>query len=155
MTVYEVIEAFARGMKSGGASKCKSYPQGRLRIEGNKLYNYDTVIAYWFNDIMLINGTKYSKTTSKHQNRLMRLDVKKLVVDEDTLYEVMRNGDLYVDIIKDMLKSESNIRPKGYYEFKGNILIYEGGDEVYDMNSGTYYPEWILDDAEYIGPIEN
>jgi len=100
MTVYEVIEAFARGEKSGGASKCKYYPQGRLRIEGNKLYNYNTVIAYWFNGIMLINGTRYSKTTSKHQNRLKRLNVKKLIVDEDTLYEVMRNGDLYADTIK-------------------------------------------------------
>ncbi len=110
MTVHDVIEAFARGMQSGGASKCKYYPKGRLRIEGNKLYNYDTVIAYWFNGIMLINGTKYSTTTSKHQNRLKRLDVKKLVVDEDTLYEVMRNGDQYVDIIKDMLNSESEIK---------------------------------------------
>ena len=49
MTVYEVIEAFASGATSGGASKCKRYPKGRLRIEGNKLYNYYTVIAYWFN----------------------------------------------------------------------------------------------------------
>ena len=107
MTVREVIEAFVRGMQSGGASKCKSYPKGRLRIEGNKLYNYNTVIAYWFNGIMLINGTKYSKTTSVHQNRLKRLNVKKIVVDEDTLYEVMRNGNLYVDIIKEMLGDEN------------------------------------------------
>lgn len=107
MTVCEVIEAFARGATSGAASKCKHYPQGRLRIEGNKLYNYNTVIAYWFNGIMLINGTKYSTTTSKHQNRLKRQNVKKLVVDEDTLYEVMRNGDLYADTIKDMLRGES------------------------------------------------
>lgn len=107
MTVHEVIEAFARGATSGAASKCKYYPQGRLRIEGNKLYNYDTVIAYWFNGIMLINGTKYSRTTSVHQNRLKRQNVKKLVVDEDTLYEVMHDGDLYVNIIKDMLGGEN------------------------------------------------
>lgn len=107
MTVHEVIEAFARGATSGAASKCKYYPQGRLRIEGNKLYNYGTVIAYWFNGIMLINGTKYSSTTSKYQNKLKGQNVKKLVVDEDTLYEVMRNGDMYVDIIKDMLGGEN------------------------------------------------
>ena len=83
------------------AKECKYYPQGRLRIEGNKLYNYNTVIAYWF------NGTKYSSTTSKHQNRLKRQNVKKLVVDEDTLYEVMCNGDKYVDIIKNMLGGDS------------------------------------------------
>lgn len=106
MTVNEVIEAFARGVMSGGASKCKNYPQGRLRIEGDKLYNYDTVIAYWFNGIMLINGTKYSRTTSVHQNRLKRQDVKKVVVDEETLDEVMRHGSLYVETIKDMLRGE-------------------------------------------------
>lgn len=107
MTVHEVIEAFARGVMSGGASRCKDYPQGRLRIEGDKLYNYDTVIAYWFNGIMLINGTKYSSTTSKHQNRLNRQDVKKLVVDENTLNEIIHHGDLYIDTIKDMLRGES------------------------------------------------
>ena len=42
----------------------------------------------------------------------------------------------------------------GYYEFEGNILIYEGGDEVYDVDSGTYYPECILDVAVYKGPLE-
>lgn len=106
MTVHEVIEAFARGATSGAASKCKYYPQGRLRIEGDKLYNYDTVIAYWFYGIMLINGTKYSKTTSVHQNRLKRQNVKKLIVDEDTLNEVMYHGDLYVDTIKKLLRKE-------------------------------------------------
>ena len=90
MTVYEVIEAFARGKMSGGASRSKGYPQGRLRIVGDKLYNYDTVIAYWFNGIMLINDTNYSKTTSRHQNRLKRQNVKKLVVDEDTIKGMLR-----------------------------------------------------------------
>ena len=107
MTVHEVIEAFAKGKMSGGASKCKNYPQGRLRIEGDKLYNYDTVIAYWFNGIMLINGTRYSKTTSTHQNRLKRQNVNKLIIDEDILNEVIRHGDLYVDTIKDMLGGEN------------------------------------------------
>ena len=110
MTTHEVIEAFARGEMSGGASMCKYYPKGRLRIEGDKLYNYDTVIAYWFNGIMLINGTRYSKTTSVHQNRLKRQNVKKLIVDEDTLNEVMHRGSLYVNTIKDMLRSESEIK---------------------------------------------
>jgi len=108
MTVNEVIEAFARGEMSGGASRCKSYPKGRLRIEGGKLYNYNTVIAYWFNGIMLINGTRYSKTTSVHQNRLKRQNVKKLVIDEDILKEVMHHGSLYVGTVKDMLRSEED-----------------------------------------------
>jgi len=116
MTVHEVIEAFARGAMSGRASKCKNYPQGRLRIEGDKLYNYDTVIAYWFNGIMLINGTKYSSTTSKHQNRLKRQSVKKVVVDEDTLYGVMRIGNKCADAIRDMLLMEAEIKHLDYNE---------------------------------------
>lgn len=106
MTVNEVIDSFAAGMREGCASKCSDYPQGRLRIEGNRLYNYDTVIAYWFNGIMLINDTNYSRTTSRHQNRLKRQSVKKVVVDEDTLDEVMRNGDRYIDTVRDMLLME-------------------------------------------------
>ena len=101
---------------SGRASKCKNYPQGRLRIEGDKLYNYDTVIAYWFNGIMLINGTKYSSTTSKHQSRLKRQSVKKVVVDEDTLYGVMRIGNKCADAIRDMLLMEAEIKHLDYNE---------------------------------------
>jgi hypothetical protein len=44
MTVCEVIEAFARGATSGAASKCKYYPQGRLRIE-------ELTICYKYNRI--------------------------------------------------------------------------------------------------------
>lgn len=108
MTTYDVVEAFARGIMSGGASKCKDYPKGRLRIEGDKLYNYDTVIAYWFNGFMLINCTKYSRTTSTHQNRLKRLNVKKLLVDEEVLYEVMNNGYMYTEKVKDMYAKQEN-----------------------------------------------
>ncbi len=46
------------------------------------------------------------------------------------------------------------MRTEGYYEFEGNTLIYEGGDEVYDVDSRTYYPEYILDVAVYKGPLE-
>lgn len=41
-------------------------------VEG-KLINYNTIIAQWFDDTLLINTTKYSVTTSKHQNQLLRL----------------------------------------------------------------------------------
>lgn len=44
--------------------------------------------------------------------------------------------------------------PEGYYEFEGNLLIYDG-DTVYDIDSATYYPECILDVAEYKGPIRD
>lgn len=43
----------------------------------------------------------------------------------------------------------------GYYNFEGNLLIYEGGDSVYDVDSATYYPVEILFASEYVGPIED
>lgn len=43
----------------------------------------------------------------------------------------------------------------GYYRFDGNLLIYEGGDSVYDIDSASYYPVEILYVSEYVGPIED
>lgn len=41
-----------------------------LRSTGTKLFSYSTCIAQWLDDILIINVTKYSKTTSTIQNRL-------------------------------------------------------------------------------------
>lgn len=65
MTTIELVEAFVNGYQEGKASR------GRLYIEGDKLINYNTCIAERMGQEMLINITKYSPTTSKHQNRLL------------------------------------------------------------------------------------
>jgi len=38
----------------------------------DKLFSYNTIIAQWFDDTLLVNNTKYSSTTSKTQGRLIR-----------------------------------------------------------------------------------
>jgi hypothetical protein len=38
----------------------------------NKLFSYNTVIAQWFENTLLVNNTKYSPTTSKAQRYLIR-----------------------------------------------------------------------------------
>ena len=49
-------------------------PRGRLRINGAKLYNYDTVIALRKKDgTVAVNNNYYSQTTSRHQNYLKAL----------------------------------------------------------------------------------
>jgi hypothetical protein len=50
----------------------------------NKLFSYNTVIAQWFEDTLLVNDTKYSPTTSKAQGILIRSigsNVKWYIVD--------------------------------------------------------------------------
>lgn len=44
-----------------------------LNSTGIELYNYQTVIAYWMDDILYLNTKKYSVTTSKIQNTLRDL----------------------------------------------------------------------------------
>lgn len=63
-TTNQVIQDFMYGSTKGKASS--------VRIEGDKLMNYNTVIAQRINEAVVINKTKYSPTTSKHQNVLLR-----------------------------------------------------------------------------------
>lgn len=62
----QVIDAFLNHKE--GASDNKN-----LRSTGAKLFSYSTCIAQWLDDILIVNVTKYSKTTSTIQNRLVKL----------------------------------------------------------------------------------
>lgn len=44
-----------------------------LLSENDKLFSYDTCVAQWGADELVINGTYYSQTTSKHVGMLKRL----------------------------------------------------------------------------------
>lgn len=41
-----------------------------LTSTGYKLFSYNTCIAEWYKDSLIINTTKYSRTTSNHQHYL-------------------------------------------------------------------------------------
>lgn len=61
----ELIADFINGATEGKGSN--------LRIEGRKLINYATVIAYRLEgNGMLLNGENYSSTTTVHQNVIRR-----------------------------------------------------------------------------------
>lgn len=66
MTTQDIVSAFIDGQESGNASG------GRLQIIGNRLMNYNTCIAQRSQGGLIVNVTKYSPTTSKHQTRLKR-----------------------------------------------------------------------------------
>ena len=79
MTNQEVITRFLN--RERGATNKRQilngyyYFEGRtLQTDGTDLINYTTKIAYFDNDnILHLNKTKYSATTSKIQNQLERL----------------------------------------------------------------------------------
>lgn len=64
MKNIEVVEAFERGIRDATSHT------GNLYIDENKLVNYNTTIAQWDNDRMIINKTKYSVSTSKIQGMI-------------------------------------------------------------------------------------
>ena len=65
MKTRDLIEKFVNGKSGLFASNTHS--------KGDKLYNWETVIAQFINNILFINTTHYSVTTTKHQNKLLRL----------------------------------------------------------------------------------
>ena len=79
MTNLQVINKFLNREK-GATNKRQIlndyyYYEGRtLQTDGTDLINYSTIIAYFDNDnILHLNKSKYSATTSKIQNQLERL----------------------------------------------------------------------------------
>lgn len=66
----EVIELFVLGY--GERYKAVTSHNKNLRIEGNKLVNYGTVLAQLIGNDLIVNTTKYSVTTSKIQTWIKR-----------------------------------------------------------------------------------
>jgi hypothetical protein len=60
----DVIKCFLRGLDAKGSN---------LYSTSEKLINYNTCIAQIVNNILIINNTFYSSTTSRHQNLLKKL----------------------------------------------------------------------------------
>lgn len=65
MKNIEVIKAFLN------LSEGNSHNKNLISI-GDRLFSYNTCIAEWTDDYLLINVTKYSQSTSRIQNMLLR-----------------------------------------------------------------------------------
>jgi hypothetical protein len=67
MRTSDLIEKFiVGGLEKGNASG------GRLYIEDNKIINYGTCLAEIVHGNWYVNITKYSRTTTTHQNKIVR-----------------------------------------------------------------------------------
>ena len=63
MKTSEVIDKFL--------DKDFNFHANSVSSEEDRLFSYSTIIGQWFNNTLLINITKYSVTTSRHQNYLI------------------------------------------------------------------------------------
>lgn len=64
MTNIEVAQAFALGRQGRSLN---------MSTDGHKLYSYNTVIMQWSNGMVVVNETKYSRTTSKQLSQSLSL----------------------------------------------------------------------------------
>lgn len=61
-TNQDVVKSFLNGKIAKSLS---------MTSTGDKLYSYNTIIAQWHNNELIVNKTKYSRTTSvHHQSKL-------------------------------------------------------------------------------------
>ena len=81
----DLIDGYLNGM-SEGTNWTKN-----LKIVGPALINYSTIIALRTSEGLMVNTTKYSPTTSKHQNRLLRLGKNIIEVSESEIKEAARD----------------------------------------------------------------
>lgn len=83
----DLILNFLAGATTGKGSN--------LYIDGNKLINYSTCIAFRKDSrTIVLNGQRYSQTTSIHQNRIRRDTVGSKLIEIDTeedFYNYIRN----------------------------------------------------------------
>lgn len=75
----DLVSNFINGACEGKGSN--------LKIEGNRLINYTTCIAYRLGNTIYLNSTKYSQTTSRHQNQIRREGYKVIEMKEKELKE--------------------------------------------------------------------
>lgn len=75
----DVIEKFMSGVSANNYSK-------NLVSHGSTLFNYNTKIAQHYGGITLINGSKYSSTTSTHQNQLKSYGLNVVLNKDDFKY---------------------------------------------------------------------
>lgn len=98
----DVIERFMRGYDAQNHSK-------NLVSFGSTLFNYNVKIAQHFGSVTLVNGHKYSSTTSKHQNAVKSYGIS-IVLPKDEFFMITNQdwADAYdlVHSIKDALLEE-------------------------------------------------
>lgn len=51
--------------------RCECASGSNLNSSGDRLFSYNTCIAQWLDDILYLNMTQYSPTSSKHRNMIV------------------------------------------------------------------------------------
>ena len=115
----DVINNFMRGFEAVNSSK-------NLISYGKTLFNYNTKIAQHFGAITLVNGSKYSSTTSKHQNYIKNYGGLTIVLNKDDFF-----------YITDMDYSEAY--DLAYEIFEKSFTISRFNKQQMDVNVYVFY----------------
>ena len=82
-----LIKAFTNGAKNKKGSNLFIDSKGNL-------YNYSTIIARYTNEGVILNKTKYSRTTSRNQNLIRYYGNVIMELEQQDFYK-------YIDLIED------------------------------------------------------
>ena len=101
-TTRRLVKEFCQNSLMEGYASNK-----RLVVDENTLINYSTVIAYRTKGYVVLNTDYYSKTTSKHQNRIREYTHDSLLIETThKKLQKLRRGEISVN----ELKEKNNIR---------------------------------------------
>ena len=89
----QIVEDFFYGYNG----KHKKNKSGSVRIEGNKLFSYNTCIAECVDGICYINLTRYSNTTSRIQSLIKQCST----INTRVCYDVPRDSSSIVSYYKE------------------------------------------------------
>jgi len=73
--VFEISEAFAKGLRTGKARADRSFPQGRVFIDGNAIFSFGRhfpIAVKTGEKTAEFNTDKFSVTTTKQQSEVRR-----------------------------------------------------------------------------------
>lgn len=68
--------------------ECENHSQNLWIDKYGMLLNYGTIIAFFYNGNLYLNKTKYSATTSKHQNYIRRNYSNVIEIDREEVYDL-------------------------------------------------------------------
>lgn len=145
----KVVDRFVNDKLSGKGSN--------LYIEGKKLINYTTVIAYNFDGVIYLNGDKYSPSTTVNQNYIRNSGIRYWETTEEGLKEVIE-----FKATKEPIKEMLNGKPlyeeqvKEYAETSLYKLTLVMEKEIqYPLDEKISQPDTVYDIIEDVFDISN
>jgi hypothetical protein len=149
--ISDCIHAFAQQEQSSGKS-------GNVFFEYKKLYSYGyhfCLAEFLTENVVLLNNTSYSNTTSKHQNKTLRATFQYIQILTSTYY--IENVNRSLEHLKNNLSKAK--KPEIYLNEAFNLIkSHESANEIYpNVENYNYLKEKPIFDAfkAFFQSVEN